>query len=210
MVEQRRQSYPVKINYPQWAMSVDEAAAKFGGTGPLLRKLLSGEATAVAYPIEMADRGVIKLLAISAGRWMHGDAEEWLIQDRIMTTIGRRAYPSLILVRRETVPDATTPAPKPTRPKLIASRAPSTISKLPRKRGPKATTLDRVIGDMRQAGGFPAIHEMKEEAMKAQFGASRETCRKARGVLESEFVANSKPKRKETPTISEQTATSDK
>lgn len=79
------------------------------------------------------------------------------------------------------------PAPKP---RLATSRR-TNVTTLPRKRGPKAATFDRVLNAMRASGGYANVQEWTEEAMKAEFGASRETCRKARDLLQSEYVGNS-------------------
>ena len=54
-----------------------------------------------------------------------------------------------------------------------------------RKRGPKATILGRVKAEMREFDAT-ALCEMTEEAMKAQFDASRDTCRRARQEVSAE------------------------
>jgi hypothetical protein len=52
----------------------------------------------------------------------------------------------------------------------------------PGKRGPKGGVLNAVKGKMLSAG-LEAVRAMKEEEMEAHFGASRDTCRRARKEL---------------------------
>lgn len=71
-----------------------------------------------------------------------------------------------------------------------------TIAPLPRgasanrKRGPKVSVKERVKKKMREFGDIEALRTMKEIAMEAEFGASRNTCRKVRNEILSEFVAD--------------------
>jgi hypothetical protein len=68
---------------------------------------------------------------------------------------------------------------------------------LPRQRGPRPTTRERVKNLMRRHSRAE-LEMMKEEAMSATFGASRDTCRKARAEVLSEF---SVAELRQTPTI---------
>ena len=69
----------------------------------------------------------------------------------------------------------------------------STVPPANRQRGPKPPKLHQVIEAMRAAGGLDAVKWEKEESLVRQFGASRDTCRKARKLLESEFVEKQSP-----------------
>jgi hypothetical protein len=61
--------------------------------------------------------------------------------------------------------------------------APASIS---RRRGPAPETRERIVAEMKQ---MPAteLRAMKEVAMEIHFGASRDTCRKAREEVLSEI-----------------------
>jgi hypothetical protein len=55
-----------------------------------------------------------------------------------------------------------------------------------RRRGAPAKQMPRVLDKMRvflDSKGADTLRDMTEEAMKAEFGASRDTCRKARETL---------------------------
>lgn len=59
-----------------------------------------------------------------------------------------------------------------------------TVKTASRRRGPVANKLNSVISAMMSRGGFAAVKDMPEKTMAAEFGASRDTCRKARGLVE--------------------------
>ncbi|UGY23576.1 hypothetical protein HU675_0037410 [Bradyrhizobium septentrionale] len=63
---------------------------------------------------------------------------------------------------------------------------PSQNSRGGRRRGPEPVKLQQIMEDMRRFG-VAKVRRMKEEAMAAQFGASRDTCRKAIKRLEQEL-----------------------
>ena len=67
-------------------------------------------------------------------------------------------------------------------PQAFGAPAVETKARSGRKRGRKATVLDRVTSAMRSFGS-DAIAGMSEEAQAAQFSASRDTCRRARQAL---------------------------
>lgn len=61
----------------------------------------------------------------------------------------------------------------------------------PRKRGARATEFPRVVGEMEQLSP-DHLGGMKEEEMRATFGASRDTCRRARNEVLSRVGASNK------------------
>ena len=64
-------------------------------------------------------------------------------------------------------------------------QAPS--ASLPRRRGPVAETRKRIVAEMKLIP-INELQMMKEEAMASTFGASRDTCRKAREEILSKIV----------------------
>ncbi|GEC15271.1 hypothetical protein [Nitrobacter winogradskyi] len=61
----------------------------------------------------------------------------------------------------------------------------------PAKRGPKKGVLKRVKAEMVSRNDMNDLQSMTEEAMAATFSASRDTCRRARSEVLSEFVGKS-------------------
>jgi hypothetical protein len=55
-----------------------------------------------------------------------------------------------------------------------------------KRRGPRPVQMTRVINQMRASDQFHRLDDMTEEEMVTHFGASRDTCRKARDTIRSE------------------------
>ncbi len=75
-------------------------------------------------------------------------------------------------------------------PKTLPAKVGATTSGnpgQPGRRGPKVSMLDQVKVAMRKIG-VDEVDTWKEEAMAKEFGASRDTCRKARAALRAELV----------------------
>ena len=78
------------------------------------------------------------------------------------------------------------------RPLLAAAAPPAHSPNAPKKRGPKPEKLELVKNLMRKMDRGE-LESLTEEAMAATFDASRDTCRRARNQVLSEFVGDKTP-----------------
>lgn len=67
----------------------------------------------------------------------------------------------------------------------------ATVLSFSKKRGPKTGVFERVKAEMLSRNDIDDLRGMKEAVMETTFKASRETCRRARNEILSEFVEKS-------------------
>jgi hypothetical protein len=73
------------------------------------------------------------------------------------------------------------------------STHPAAILSFSAKRGPKTGVLERVKAAMVRHNDIDDLRSMTEEVMATTFGASRDTCRRARNEVLSEFIGKTNP-----------------
>jgi hypothetical protein len=124
-----------------------------------------------------------EMFLIDPSAWRTQNAREMIETGRTIGHFNRstrqRGRGELIVVRR-TVDQKPVVATTKSNPGARVSRP-------PRKRGQAAVVLERVKAKMRSFD-LKVLASLTEEAMKAEFGASRDTCRRARKEIQSEIV----------------------
>ena len=77
-------------------------------------------------------------------------------------------------------------------PALLPEPPSQATNRVPGRRGPEPQVLQRVLAEMASYDALE-LRELKEVAMEKLFGASRDTCRRARDIVLSKIVGVSNP-----------------
>jgi hypothetical protein len=127
--------------------------------------------------------------------WPYPDVPIWFRQEQLEQFLGlvsKDDSPACTQAAGLEKPLTATSAEEPT---ATSAEEPEDLhsSRIVRRRGPRPEKLLQVKAAMIAHGNMSDLADMTEPAMEAQFGASRDTCRRARNAVLSEFQSGTNP-----------------